>query len=890
MASDEKCLQEESQHPICQESCSEPVPLNQDLLNSTAIQESDQPSIPSSSEKNVSVNSSPERTFRNIVMAGNIRRFDEEEEDVLAPKEPQVTSQDPVERKAGRALRIKRRQDALKRAEQPTEEISTEEEPGPIEQATAAAAEELQRLALDGAAKVTNVKVTTDEREVVRREMFSEKLKNALEKIENEAIEAQVQYEAISSHWDVMLKLKDPLDIDYEIKNQKEKCDALLEQKSQLISELKEELKRTDDAYFEDLDKQDKDIKELSDRIEKQVTIMQRAYEKQLSLIEQAINIEREAMVEHNNKRWEALYKQRDKEEIAHMEYKFEQLEEHKEQMEAILWDHHTKYREAKIELESLIQELQKELEKLKATCLINTEKIGYNYQVLKKREEENVFVRSEQKRKLNKMSDIANNLRTKIRKAAEDGAIEEMKADAEIIKLMQSMDDLEKKSRHFSRVNNYKFSQVWRMSEAQCAQLFSDIRNTEVAMHAHILAEPPPPTQPKPSKSPLSKYEMDRTGTDVKDEHEDNEHVNNAAKSEAKDKLVKHILQLVADNTGFLVEDRLLKLIEKYQPTSRNLCTLDSIFMALEIQAEEDIDLLCKTFLGYAFCSTCVGMELTASESLAPSSVTESQDDSRPSVAGKGTRGERSSTKILGSLIARSMSVSTSRSTHVGFKTHELSPAEQQLMEEADEIIQKCGDPQASSTVTGATSDIATSASGRRGVRGVTVSPHHTLAVNMDNPFLCPAGHYLEIEPMQVLTALNEFMSVFVPPDKKKLYDILESVKPPDFTTPSRKLTSEEIAQYWSQWKNAFPAEKDRFWDGLLAGLNTYLPILQERERLHEDVVELRRRNVALRRLVAGALPKLPPPPSRQRAERRAFTAPVTDNAPASAALPPIL
>lgn len=58
------------------------------------------------------------------------------------------------------------------------------------------------------------------------------------------------------------------------------------------------------------------------------------------------------------------------------------QLEENKEEMEAIMWDHHEKYRQAKIELESLIQELQKELEKLKAVCIINGEKIGYNYQV----------------------------------------------------------------------------------------------------------------------------------------------------------------------------------------------------------------------------------------------------------------------------------------------------------------------------------------------------------------------------------------------------------------------------------------------------------------------------------------------------------------------------
>lgn len=47
------------------------------------------------------------------------------------------------------------------------------------------------------------------------------------------------------------------------------------------------------------------------------------------------------------------------------------------------MWDHHEKYREAKIELETLIQELQQELEKLKATCIINAEKIGYTYQVM---------------------------------------------------------------------------------------------------------------------------------------------------------------------------------------------------------------------------------------------------------------------------------------------------------------------------------------------------------------------------------------------------------------------------------------------------------------------------------------------------------------------------
>ncbi|CAG9788733.1 unnamed protein product [Diatraea saccharalis] len=645
-----------------------------------------------------------------------------------------------------------------------------------------------------------------------------------------------------------------------------------------------------DQAYYDDLDKQDKDIKELSDRIEKQVTIMQRAYEKQLSLIEQAINIEREVMVDHNNKRWEALYKQRDKEEVAHMEYKFEQLEEHKQEIEAIMWDHHEKYRDAKIELESLIQELQKELEKLKSTCIINTEKIGYNYQVLKKREEENVFVRSQQKRKLNKMSDVANSLRAKIRKAAEDGAIEEIKADQEIVKLMQAMDDLEKKSFHFSHVNHYKFSQVWRMSTARCSQLAREVRQAEVALHAHILSEPPPPPPPPPPKSPLYKLENEEEPTNSSSvvKYKENVDPGNMLAVEAKDRLVRHILQLVADNTGFLVEDRLFKLIEKYPLSARNLCTLDAIFMALEIQAEEDTELLCKTFLNYAFCPICVGMEI-ASEQLETSSQDDCQTVLSQQVSVKGTRGERMSMRGRAS-VARSISASTSRSIHIALRGTELSPADQLLMAEADEIIQKFGENTAATLSAGVVPDVTGTRTRTAGTRGVTVSAQPEVS-SKQNPFLCPVGHCLEIEPMQVLTALGEFISVFVPPEKKKLYDLLDSVKPPNFDTPSRKLKTDEIDQYWAQWKNMFPPEKDRFWDGLLTGLNNYLPILQERERLHDEVVVLRRRNAALRRLVRGALPELPrPQPKYGHPYPPGFTAPYPDEASDPyARLPPI-
>ncbi|CAG9111868.1 unnamed protein product [Plutella xylostella] len=135
----------------------------------------------------------------------------------------------------------------------------------------------------------------------------------------------------------------------------------------------------------------------------------------------------------------------------------------------------------------------------------------------------------------------------------------------------------------------------------------------------------------------------------------------------------------------------------------------------------------------------------------------------------------------------------------------------------------------------------------------------------------------------MQVLTALGEFVTVFMPPEKQELNNILEDLKPPDFSSPSRKLKKEDIEQYWAQWRNLVPPEKDRFWDGMLSGLNNYLGILQDRDRLHDEVVLLRQRNAALRRLVRGTLPDVPgvlpkyPPeaPKYMRAGGDRFVAP---------------
>ncbi|CAB4031215.1 Hypothetical predicted protein [Paramuricea clavata] len=53
----------------------------------------------------------------------------------------------------------------------------------------------------------------------------------------------------------------------------------------------------------------------------------------------------------------------------------------------------------------------------MKATYQLNQEKLEYNFQVLKKRDEENTITKSQQKRKITRLQDSLNNLKSKLAK-----------------------------------------------------------------------------------------------------------------------------------------------------------------------------------------------------------------------------------------------------------------------------------------------------------------------------------------------------------------------------------------------------------------------------------------------------------------------------------------
>lgn len=219
-----------------------------------------------------------------------------------------------------------------------------------------------------------------------------------------------------------------------------------------------------------------------------QITLTRVAYREQLKLIEESMQAERKVMMEVNSKKWEELYKKRDQEEQANSDKKYQQMEHFDNQMTELRREFQEKYRETKIKLERDIDDLEQELERIKALAILNSEKLDYNYQILKKREDENIIIKSQQKRRINKLQDIVNTLKRRISEYGEGTKQQIIKVSGEIAKLQKNILDIESKADHFAEINDAKFNQLWDMNMERVLEVAERILTIDKILHEQLL------------------------------------------------------------------------------------------------------------------------------------------------------------------------------------------------------------------------------------------------------------------------------------------------------------------------------------------------------------------------------------------------------------------
>ncbi|XP_073868251.1 dynein regulatory complex protein 1 isoform X6 [Macaca fascicularis] len=484
---------------------------------------------------------------------------------------PSVHSDNPQERIQARRLRIAARLEARRRealGEYLDGKKESEEDQSKSYKQKEESRLKLAKLLLCGTELVTNIQVAIDIREIHRRVEEEEIKRQRIEKLENEVKTSQDKFDEITSKWEEGKQKRIPQELWEMLNTQQLHCAGLLEDKNKLISELQQELKTKDDQYVKDLKKQSDDICLLLERMEEQVKNVMKTFREELYNIEKAFEVERQELLASNKKKWERALQAHNAKELEYLTNRMKKVEDYEKQLNRQrIWDCE-EYNTIKIKLEQDVQILEQQLQQRKAIYQLNQEKLEYNLQVLKKRDEESTVIKSQQKRKIN---------------------------------------------RHFALIDDEKFREIWLMNEEEAKDLIARAFDVDRIIHTHHLGLPwtAPDFWFLKNVGPISQQPQ-KSATQIVEEmlmHTEEEEAEEAASEpesyldlpkQISEKTTKKILMLLCDESGFLIESKLLSLLLPLEQNECYLLRLDAIFSALGIESEDDLYKLVNFFLKY--------------------------------------------------------------------------------------------------------------------------------------------------------------------------------------------------------------------------------------------------------------------------------------------------
>uniref|UniRef100_A0A8D0GDR6 Dynein regulatory complex protein 1 n=1 Tax=Sphenodon punctatus TaxID=8508 RepID=A0A8D0GDR6_SPHPU len=482
-------------------------------------------------------------------------------------KLPFVNSSEQEKRIAARRLRIAARQETKRSHFAPGPEVLLPCPRGRFSHFCLVLVLSWQRLAkllVDGAQLVTNIQVAADARETHRRAEEDELKRQRFEKLENESKANQDKFDGITSKWNWAKQKIIPQDLWDVLNQQQQQCALLIEEKNKLISELQQELKNKDDQYVKDLKRQTDDINLLLERMEDQIRNLMKTDRRELLHIEKAFELERRELLNSNKRKWEQDMQLHNARELEYMRSRMRKVEEYEKQLTQLRVQDAEEYSAIKIKLESDVQILEQQLQQMKATYQLNQEKLEYNFQVLKKRDDENTIIKSHQKRKLNRLHDVLNNLRAKLAKQIKQFREETQTLTADYKRIVEQYKDLQRTMRHFAIIDSEHFLEFWLMNEEEAKGLIRKAFDADHVIHAQQLglAWVEPDHWYLRNVGPIVHSKKVKSATQL-----------------ARELLAPEGETQGASAIGFLIESKLLSLLQPLEGHDRSLMKLDSIF-----------------------------------------------------------------------------------------------------------------------------------------------------------------------------------------------------------------------------------------------------------------------------------------------------------------------
>ncbi|XP_060852929.1 dynein regulatory complex protein 1 isoform X2 [Rhopalosiphum padi] len=466
----------------------------------------------------------------------------------------------------------------------------------------------------EGSQLVTNVHLANDNRENNRRETDKSERDIRLKAVELESEIANAKFMEISSQWPIILKKNDALEIHKYLELQKKRGLDLIEQKNQMIEILKRDLAESDNRFLQEQAAQSEDVRILQERIENQVKFMRKQYKNHIQYIKSTMDQQREYRIDRAKKGWENLYNKIILTEtdslnnrLAMIEKKENNIMKQYEMNEEII-------RNLKSNMNTELNYLQREFELIKLKCVDNVEKLNYNYQVLKRREEENACAKAIQRRKINKLQDILSTKKKILRENKTDFKAKVPLLHDEIEKLKQDIERHEKKAERFAEIQEKTYKELWNFSQEQINIHLQRIFNVDKFIHETQLSidwQPPPKVKyldvsdlPSYRKKPNTPNKQDNLTVDLRLRN-DKKSVDSYTETRER-ALLQLVFDMTIKNSSFILDSELIEIIKSHP--KNNLILL---YNAMAAYGLNNIDSW-RCLLSYAqtmvTCAICCG------------------------------------------------------------------------------------------------------------------------------------------------------------------------------------------------------------------------------------------------------------------------------------------
>jgi dynein regulatory complex protein 1 len=334
----------------------------------------------------------------------------------------------------------------------------------------------LDRRKHTGLQDVTEIRIISDDNELKRRGKDEDLRRERLSKLQKEAIHSAKANAAIEMRWAELLERDIPQELHKEIQIQMVTCRSSIKSKDDIIKEFQRQLRGKDEEYVRTLRKQSEDVGELLARIRKEFVEMQGEYGRETEAIEDAYTEERQSIIGEYGSEIDSMFDHRRGKEVFYKEAKQKREDQYQREIEDLITKGADQYNKLKIDLEKNIQTLKEQLEEIRATYQLNTEKLDYNYRVLTELDVEKNAELARYKRRLAKLKDQMNQLVT--RYSDMEGADTKTNNDLtdDYRSLTQKYKELQAKFRHFEVADSNKYDDVWAMHEEEVKSLVDQL------------------------------------------------------------------------------------------------------------------------------------------------------------------------------------------------------------------------------------------------------------------------------------------------------------------------------------------------------------------------------------------------------------------------------